>query len=833
VGSFSTVAGGADLALNASSFGFNADTSGTQTSLNSATFNNTAYFGNVDLWLGNVDGTPRQLKFFAPNLGGYNYATATYSSFAASSGQIGTINYTWPPAQGTASTVLTNNGSGTLSWASAAAGAWLLTGNATTGSGEFLGTTTMQSLELKVNNIRGMLYQWNGVETNLVGGDPSNTANSSIGATIGGGGGSGVNKNSVTDNYGTIAGGRMNLAGDNAGTASDAPSATVAGGENNRAQGGYSSIGGGATNQTSGMYSAIGGGVNNWITGPSQGSAIFGGEGNNILHDPLSTDALVDNFIGGGYQNNVLDDNYSGGIGTGDSPSQYSAIVGGYQNQVSESFSFVGAGELNFALDDHTSVVGGAHNKANNSFASVGGGSYNLSAGTAAGILNGMHNGISFGAYSSIGGGGYNVISANYSFIGSGGDVGTPSMGNIINVGADYSAILGGHANVLSAEHAVIGGGSYNKILAAFSGILGGTGNVIDYLAGGGNPSFHGHHNAIVGGESNKIDAPTRVTYDLSHNFIGGGEGNEILSAIIDDASNTDHAVIVGGMNNTVFEPESFVGGGIDNHAIEDQTVVCGGESNSSTEHWAAVCGGLKNIINARSGFIGGGTNNLIDVLAENANIPGGKYLAAQGYMQTVVGQFNEKKGNWDGTPGMYVYNLSITPKDIPNQPAFIIGNGTNDANRFNTFEVSYNGHSTVTHTNGGIGGQVVIKGASYTDNIVRAWGEIDATGIIISSFGIHGPAVGWFGNKATVWLDNAVDPDANAYLLTNGSVTATIQSTSDNTDPGCATIAVSPIKQGLLGGVLTNYFVVWTHNLVSGTCSSTPLQFTFKVCGR
>jgi hypothetical protein len=60
--------------------------------------------------------------------------------------QIGGVAYTWPGAQGAAGTVLTNNGSGTLTW-TAPTGGWGLTGNAGTNPAtNFIGTTDAQPL---------------------------------------------------------------------------------------------------------------------------------------------------------------------------------------------------------------------------------------------------------------------------------------------------------------------------------------------------------------------------------------------------------------------------------------------------------------------------------------------------------------------------------------------------------------------------------------------------------------------------------------------------------------------------------------------------------------
>ena len=62
---------------------------------------------------------------------------------------------TLPTAQGASSTVLTNNGTGVLSWSAVGApsGTWLTTGNSgTSPSTNFIGTTDNQSLVFKANN---------------------------------------------------------------------------------------------------------------------------------------------------------------------------------------------------------------------------------------------------------------------------------------------------------------------------------------------------------------------------------------------------------------------------------------------------------------------------------------------------------------------------------------------------------------------------------------------------------------------------------------------------------------------------------------------------------
>jgi hypothetical protein len=112
-GEHSAIPGGRDLQIHQNSFGFNADGSGTRTNLGTAT--QLAYFGNANLWLGNVDNTARELRFYEPNTS-YTYSGTNYTAFKGQS-QSANIVYTLPAAQGAANTVLVNDGSGSLSWA--------------------------------------------------------------------------------------------------------------------------------------------------------------------------------------------------------------------------------------------------------------------------------------------------------------------------------------------------------------------------------------------------------------------------------------------------------------------------------------------------------------------------------------------------------------------------------------------------------------------------------------------------------------------------------------------------------------------------------------------
>jgi len=99
--------------------------------------------------------------------------------------------------------------------------------------------------------------RWYDTDRNFVAGYSGNTvATGVVGATISGGGSSSyINK--VTDDYGTVGGGRGNQAGDNAGTTSDRLYATVGGGVANIASGVSATVGGGYGNTASGSDASV------------------------------------------------------------------------------------------------------------------------------------------------------------------------------------------------------------------------------------------------------------------------------------------------------------------------------------------------------------------------------------------------------------------------------------------------------------------------------------------------------------------------------------------------------------------------------------------------
>ncbi|MGH2722701.1 MAG: hypothetical protein ACRDI0_00270 [Actinomycetota bacterium] len=325
--------------------------------------------------------------------------------------------------------------------------AWLLGGNGGTTAGtDFLGTTDDEPLELKVNGFRALrLEPHAGSAHNLIGGSQHNLVTAGAhGATISGGGGLGIVPNKVTDNFGTIGGGRLNQAGDDAGTTSDAEHATVGGGRINTASGPQSTVGGGDDNLASGGHSTIAGG---WDNAASGSLSVIAGGGFNTVSGDSST-------IGGGESNDA------GGFGA--------TIGGGTGNVTSADFATIGGGEDSSVTANGGTVGGGFTNVVGGAVATVGGGVSNSAGGDG----------------SFIGGGSSNVAAGHIAVIG------------------------GGSNNVASVARATVSGGHGNSATGLFATVPGGDSNAAagKWSLAAGQRAHADHQGAFVWGDSQFAD---------------------------------------------------------------------------------------------------------------------------------------------------------------------------------------------------------------------------------------------------------------------------------------------------------------------------------------
>lgn len=140
-GNYSVVLGGSGLNLSgARSFGFNAnlDGNGSETRNMAVSNDNTAVFGNVDLWLANNDNVTRSLRFYEQYDTPNDFPNGTnFVGFRAPNSIADNVTWTLPDADGTAGQVLSTDASGGLSWASVGDASSLteLTGDVTTAAG--------------------------------------------------------------------------------------------------------------------------------------------------------------------------------------------------------------------------------------------------------------------------------------------------------------------------------------------------------------------------------------------------------------------------------------------------------------------------------------------------------------------------------------------------------------------------------------------------------------------------------------------------------------------------------------------------------------------------
>ena len=316
---------------------------------------------------------------------------------------------------------------------------WGTAGN-NVASGQFLGSTNNQPLELRVNARRVVRYeaatnspsQSNGV--NIVAGSPNNLVGSGVfGATIAGGGalayGGVASTNAVFSDFGTIAGGS------------------------------------GIEVRVDSRHSSIGGGQRNVVNGAWHG-AILGGSGNDIW---TLADGAV---IGGGYDNLV------------DAGSGSSVVSGGQLNEIgtNSSHSVIGGGRFNTIGSSSTNsvVAGGAENLigTNTSYSAIGGGQQNT--------IDGAWE-------STVAGGSANKIQdlADASFLGGG-------KLNFIGRSSAYAVVAGGRDNFIAplTTNATIAGGFFNTVEgnAGNASVGGGNGNTV---------TTNGQFAIIPGGRNN------------------------------------------------------------------------------------------------------------------------------------------------------------------------------------------------------------------------------------------------------------------------------------------------------------------------------------------
>ena len=309
---------------------------------------------------------------------------------------------TLPPVQGAASTVITNNGSGVLTWNTfaAASGGWSILGNTgTSSSTNFLGTTDNQALSFRVNNLPSGKIETSATANTAFGYQSSQnntgTANTSFGSQTLQANTSGVNNTAFgssslkanltgTSNTGIGASALLVSTGSsNTAVGSFAMQSNV-GGSNNAAVGnsalsnnvsgtGNTAVGSGALQSNSAGINntAIGNGAFQISTGGNTNTAIgafslqsnnLGASNSGLGYGALGSTVAGNNNTGLGYQSGLT--NTSGGNNTfvgyqadATSSALTNATAVGYNAKVASSNSLIlgglGANTVNVGIGNN------------------------------------------------------------------------------------------------------------------------------------------------------------------------------------------------------------------------------------------------------------------------------------------------------------------------------------------------------------------------------------------------------------------------------------------------------------------------------------------------
>ena len=750
----SAIPGGGYLTLGKFSFGFNGDSLESVGRITGvAGLSGIAYFGNVNMMIGNVDSVARQLQFFGPNTDDNYGSGAKYTAFRAPL-MDSDVLYTLPKAQGATNSVLTNDGTGQLAWDTLPperdTTEWLLDGNhGTAPPTNFLGTTDSNSLELHIfdsgSSIYGakrvMRYEVNDTSANILGGYHDNaiipldtSLHSHIVGVVIAGGGANSHVNTVTGSYAVISGGRRN---------SDTVFAFVGGGDTNSASGAYSVVTGGSNNVASANFANVGGGINNIASGTY--SSVGGGSDDT---------ATGDHAVVAGGLNNTNEGNFS-------------AISGGDSNKVLDSanYSYIGGGYGNVI---YPGVLA----------ASILAGKYNYNQGPAATIAGGKWDTIGFTNFDNRSGSGCFIGAGLYNKVDGSGDRSDADTN---------SAIVAGSYNFVGDNSSFIGAGEKDTVDEDHSFIIAGQANVI-YVGA----FFSG----IGAGDANYVYGQESMIGAGTENIIYNGNGTSFIGA---------------GATNIVSGVSDFIGSGTLDRIYPNDAAIVAGKENviDSTASYAFIGAGVGDSARAIGSFIGGGQDNVTDTGATlaggwYANIPGGDHLKSQSYAQTVIGFHNKPQGTSTGAASPYTRN--------PNDRVFIIGNGTGPSissiTDSNAFEVTIGGSSIVYNTNGSGGasttpphlpGNGAVYGARSRDNTCYAWGDVKGIGGTGDTCHVNSD----FGVDSIVYKAKG---DYRVYLHTVDPYLGTQVNFSD----GFSVTATSVV---LLGGIVNNVVTVTPIN--------------------
>lgn len=299
----------------------------------------------------------------------------------------------------------------------------------------------------------------------------------------------------------------------------------------------------------------------------------------------------------------------------------YSTVVGGVQNIISGSSiisAFIGSGQGNDVSGSYSAIMNGFGNAVSGNYSYVVGGEGNSSSDSNSFIGSGIANNIELG-------GGYNVIGSGNT--------------NII-MGATNSVILSGASHLITSSQSLIGTGSANNVGANNSIILNGASNTVS-----------GPFSTVLNGSSNSVSGQNVTLLNGTSNIVSSN--NAVVNGLSNTVATADYSIVTGN-NNSVSSTYALVDG--------YSNTVSSGATFANLFGWGNTTASQESFVKGRSNTIGSasqhsyifGTSNVVSSGIPYTFIDGYQNIVTNGSNVTMWGNNNTSTSHYSNAWGSY-----------------------------------------------------------------------------------------------------------------------------------------------------------------------------------